>query len=345
MTSSSFPRLGALLALTAASACGDVPAPTTPHASDSALEARAAAASTDENVTYSPLLADINARLAAAGAAYRVARAELHIAADGWNAATSTVLIANDRSRGFGAEWVKGDPRRGGRMGVTYAFGSNSSIAPTTRDPNGSNVRLVSAADQSAYIDEGMTAWAGIGCSSQPITRVAVPAGTDPDIVDQLVLGQAPSANYSQPADIVHAGWLPAPWFRALAGGPSGNAILGVTLSFGFTDANGAFTDIDRNGKADLELSELFYNARYYWGNGAPNVVDFYSIIAHESGHSLGLAHFGKVFITKSDAADGITISDVKYAPYALMNAVYVTGRSPFAGTDVSSFCSIWSSF
>jgi hypothetical protein len=190
-----------------------------------------------------------------------------------------------------------------------------------------------------------MTSWTGIGCSSQPIVRVPVPAGTDPDILDQLVLGQAPSANYARPADIVHAGWLPAPWFRALANGPSGDAILGVTLSFGFTNSSGAFTDIDRNGKADLEFSELYYNDRYYWGNGAPNVVDFYSIIAHEGGHALGLNHFGKVFITKQDAADGITISDVRYAPYALMNAVYVTGRNPFAGTDVSSFCSIWSSF
>ena len=345
MTSSPVRRLGALLALAVASACADVPTPTSSLTPADADEARTAASTTDENVVYSPVLAEINARLAAAGAGYRVARAELRIAADGWNAATSTVLIADDRSRGIGAEWVKGDPRRGGRMGVTYAFGSNSAIAPTTRNPDGTNVRLVSLAEQSAYIDEGMTAWSGIGCSSQPITRVAVPAGTDPDILDQLVLAQPPSQNYAAPADIVHAGWLPASWFRALAGGTAGNSILGITLSFGFTDANGNFTDIDRNNKADLELSELYYNAGYYWGNGAPNVIDFFSIIAHESGHSLGIAHFGKVFITKSDAADGIAISDVKYAPYALMNAVYVTGRNPFAGTDISSFCSIWSSY
>jgi hypothetical protein len=338
-------RLGALLALAVTSACGDVPMPTSSLAPDEADGARAAASTTDEKVVYSRVLAGINAQLAAAGANYRVAKAELRIAADGFNAATSTVLIADDRARGIGAEWVKGDPRRGGREGVTYAFGSSSAIAPTTRNPDGTNVRLVSPAEQSAYIDEGMAAWADLGCSSKPITRVAVPAGTDPDVVDQLVLGQPPSPNYAAPADIVQAGWLPASWFRALAGGPSGDFILGVTLSFGFTDASGAFTDIDRNGKADIELSELYYNAGYYWGNGAPNVVDFFSIIAHESGHALGLNHFGKVFVTKSDAADGISIADVKYAPYALMNAVYVTGRNPLAGTDVSSFCSIWSSF
>ena len=345
MTPSFSLRLGVLLVLAGASACGDVPAPTTALAPSSPAETRAATSTTDENVVVSPLLSEINASLESAGADYRVVRADLRIAADGWNGVTSTVLIADNRYRGIGAEWVKGDPRRGGRGGVTYAFGSNTAVAPTTRDPDGKNVRLVPVADQSASIDEGMQAWAGIGCSAQPIARVAVPAGTDPDLIDQLVLGQAPSQNYARPADIVHSGWQAASWFRTLAGGTSGNSIIGVTISFAFTNAQGAYTDIDRNGKADLRFSELFYNNRFYWGNGAANVVDTYSIVAHEGGHALGVGHFGKVFVTKSDAADGISIADVKYAPYALMNAVYVTGRSAFTGTDLSSFCSIWSSF
>jgi hypothetical protein len=255
------------------------------------------------------------------------------------------LLLANDRDHSFGAEWVKGDPRRDGRLGVTYAFGSNTSIAPTTRDPDGSNVRLVSAEEQSAYIDEAMGAWRAITCSSKPITKVAVPAGTDPDLFDQLVNGDAPSANYASPADIVESGWQPYTWFRTLAGGPAGDALIGVTLAYAFVDGDGNFTDIDRNGKADLAQAEIFFNDGYYWGNGAPNVVDFYSIITHESGHGLGLGHFGKVFITRKDASDGVSLSDVKYAPYAMMNAVYVTGRNELAGTDDSQFCSVWASF
>lgn len=336
---------GAVLALAGALACADAPVPTAPEASASAADARAAASTTDENVAYSPLLAQIDARLAASSAPYRVAAAELRIAADGWNGVTSTLLVANDRQHSLGAEWVKGDPRRDGRLGVTYAFGSNTGIAPTTRDPDGSNVRLVSAAAQAAYVDEAMGGWRALTCSSKPITKVAVPAGTDPDVFDQLVNGDPPSANYAPPADIVETGWQTAAWFRTLAGGTDGNNIIGVTIPFAFIDGAGNFTDIDRNGKPDLALAEIFYNDRFYWGNGARNVVDFYSILTHESGHGLGLGHFGKVFITKKDASDGISISDVKYAPYAMMNAVYVTGRNEIVGTDNSQFCSIWSSF
>ena len=345
MTPSTSLRLGAALALFGAIACADAPVPTESLAPAGTTDARAAASTTDENGAYSPLLAQIDAALAQSGARYRVGAAELRIAADGWSGVTSTILFANDRQHSFGAEWVKGDPRRDGRLGVTYAFGSNTSIAPTTRNPDGSGVRLVTSAEQAAYIDEAVGAWRSLTCSSKPITKVPVPAGTDPDVVDELVLGQAPSANYASPADIVESGWQRASWFRTLAGGTSGNSIIGVTIPFAFIDEDGKFTDIDRNGKADLAQVEVFYNDRFYWGNGAPNVVDFYSILTHETGHALGLGHFGKVFVTKKDAADGISISDVKYAPYAMMNAVYVTGRNEIAGTDNSQFCSVWSAF
>jgi hypothetical protein len=337
-------RLGAALVLAGAVACADAPVPTESLAPVTTADARVTASTTDENVAYSPLLAQINVALAQSGARYRVGAAELRIAAANWSGVTSTLLVANDREHSFGAEWVTGDPRRDGRPGVTYAIGSNTAIAPTTRDPDGANVRLVNEADQAAHIDEAIGAWRAITCSSKPITKVAVPAGTDPDVMDQLVVGDQPSANYAPPADIVESGWQPSTWFRTLVGGPAGDAILGVTIPFVFVDDNGSFTDIDRDGKVDLAGIEIFFNAGYYWGNGAPNVVDFYSIITHETGHGLGLGHFGKVFITKSDAADGLSITDVKYAPYAMMNAVYAGGRKELAGSDNSQFCSIWSS-
>jgi hypothetical protein len=344
MTLSPALRLGTALVLVGAAACADAPVPTEPLAPSPTADARAAS-TTDENYAYSPVLARINARLAQSGANYRVGAAQLRIAAQGWTAATSTVLVANDRDRSLGLEWVKGDPRRDGRLGVTYAFGSNTSIAPTTRDPDGSNERLVDAAELAAHIDEAIGAWRAITCSSKPITKVAVPAGTDPDLFDQLVNLDAPSANYASPADIVESGWQPLTWFRSLAGGPAGDAILGVTIPFAFIDASGNFTDIDRNGKADLAQIEIFYNDGYFWGDGAANVVDFYSILTHETGHGLGLGHFGKVFITRKDASDGLSVADLKYAPYAMMNAVYAGGRNELAGSDNSQFCSIWASY
>jgi hypothetical protein len=345
MTQSRSIRWSAALALLGAAACADAPVPTSSLAPAGVDEARAAtgAGTTDENYRVSALLAQIDAQLAASGKNYRVVDASLRIAGLGWDGATSTILIANNRSRGTSSEWVWGDPRREGREGVTYAIGSNTSVAPITRDPNGANLRRVSAEQQVAQIEEAMSAWRDRTCSDRPITRVAVPAGTDPDAYDELVLERPIPDNYAQPADIVQAGWQPNSWFRALAGGPDGDYILGVTVSFAFTDDDDNFTDIDRNGRLDRALSEIYYNAGYAWGNtGAPNVVDFYSIITHETGHALGLGHFGKVFVTKKDGADGLQIADVKYAPYAMMNAVYVTGRNEIAGTDNSQFCQFW---
>ena len=188
-----------------------------------------------------------------------------------------------------------------------------------------------------------MSAWRDRTCSDAPIDRVALPAGLDPDIIDNLVLGSDGAGRpYAQVSDVVQAGWQAPGFFTALAG-PSGNNIIGVTFSFYFVDGSGNPTDINQDGRLDTGLAEIYYNTRFAWGNsGALNVVDTWSITTHETGHSMGMAHFGMVFVTKRDAADGIAIADVKYAPKALMNAVYVTGRSEITGTDNSSFCMVW---
>jgi hypothetical protein len=306
--------------------------------------AHAAAAASADDAVVSPFLADLDARLAAAGSNLRVARAEIIIDTAG-DLASSQVLIANDRARGLDYEWVSGDPRRGGRVGVTYAFDPYQGREPFTRNPDGSGLRQMPFAELEPQLETTMSAWRDLTCSDAPIDRVAVPAGVDPDLLDQLFLGSdGPPRTYQQVSDIVQAGWQPSNFFTAFAGS-SGNNIIGVTFSFWFVDGNGDPTDINGDGKLDTGLAEIYYNTRFAWGStGALNVVDTYTITTHETGHAVGLGHFGKVFVTKKAAADGIAIADIKYAPKALMNAVYVTGRTDILGTDKSQFCQIWAS-
>ncbi len=297
----------------------------------------------DDPAVVSPVLAQLDAQLAASGSPLGIAKAEFIVDTANYQAASQTV-IANDRLRGIGAEWVSGDPRRGGRTGVSYAFDNVQGFNPFTRNPDGSGLRQVPFLELETFLEEGMTAWRNRSCSSAGIQRVALPAGRDPDVLDQLFLGSDGGRPYAQISDIVQGGWQSPAFFTAFAGA-SGNNIIGVAFTFVYRDAAGNFTDIDRDGNLDTGLSEIYYNSRFAWGaSGARNVVDFYSIITHETGHAMGLNHFGKVFVTKRDAADGLSITEIKYAPKALMNAVYVTGRSEIEGTDNSSFCQIWGS-
>ena len=343
MNPSAMLRRGIGVALLGAVAC-EAPAPSSlAPTAPTAAKAVATSQFADDSVEVSPLLQQVNAALLASGARFQIEKAELLYDNKTWDGQSATVILANDRSRGTGSEWVKGDPRRDGRLGVTYAFGSNTAIAPYTIDGTGAQVPT-SAAQQLAKVRQAVAGWRNLSCSSKPIDEVPVPPGTDPDYLDQYFTGNpAGSPNYSQPADIVESGWQPGSFFRTIGGGTAGNSILGATFTFIFIDADGNPTDIDRNGKTDKALAEIYYNARYLWADNTPGVVDFYSVMGHETGHALGLGHFGKLFVTKKDAADGLSAADVKFAPLALMNAGYVIPNQ-IQGTDNSQFCQIWSS-
>jgi len=289
----------------------------------------------------SPFLAQLDARLAASGSNLRIAKAEFIVDTANYQP-TSQTLIANDRARGIRIEWVAGDPRRAGRVGVTYVFDPRQGFAPFTRNPDGSGLRQLTVPELDTFLEEGMTAWRDQTCSVAPVAAATLPAGVDPDLLDNIFLGSDGGRPYVQVSDIVQGGWQAPSFFTAFAGA-AGNNIIGVAFTFWYVDGAGNPTDVDGDGNRDTGLVEIYYNSRFAWGNsGALNVVDLYSIIAHETGHAMGLAHFGKVFVTKRDAGNGISIADIKYAPKALMNAVYVTGRNEIAGTDVSSFCQIW---
>lgn len=289
----------------------------------------------------SPVLAAMNEQLAANDSPYRIHKAELIMHADGYQGSSLT-LVADDRSRGIGTEWVPGDPRRGGRTGITYAIDPRQASGPFILV--GEGVQKLTFPQVETRLEEGMSAWRGQQCAVAAIDRVPVPAGIDPDFIDNLVLGSDGAGRVvTQIADLVQGGWQPLSFFTRI-GGPTGNNILGVAFTLSFT-SGGVPTDIDGNGKNDTGLVEIYYNGNRVWSDNGPlRTIDFFSIITHETGHGMGLGHFGKVFVTKRDAADGLQVADVKFAPKALMNAVYITGRGEIAGTDQSAFCQIWGS-
>jgi hypothetical protein len=357
-------RAGSVIALAGLVACADQQS-TSPSSPDArkfdAQEALKRSSGSDEVAAVSPALGRLNVRLAAAGSNLRIMKAEILYAAKGADEATSTLIFANNRVRGLIAEWVEGDERRDGRRGVTYAFDPVLQTTafglpnlPAIEVNGGASFRLSTQAELETYIEEGMQAWRDRKCSDTPIERVNVAPVTDPDQLDEFfLLGQGPSANYVQPADIVQAGWQPPAFFNNYTPPNGAQFILGVTFTFVFVDDQGTPdesddvpTDVDGNGKLDAALREIYYNPFFIWTNQATSgFIDFFTIITHETGHALDLAHFGKVFVTKRDAADGIDpLTDVKYAPKALMNAVYVDGRTEILGTDNSSFCQIWAS-
>ena len=335
-------RASSVLALASVVSCGDN-ALISPTMSPTLASHTIAPSGDAEATEVSPVLVDMNRQLAATGAKVRIVKADLMMSAHGWSGATSTELLANDRARGIGMEWVPGDPSRDGRVGVTYAARAVQRFRPYTLD--GTAGGRVSNETVAAHIEEGMQAWRSQKCSSAPMTPVAIAPNTDPDLIDNLVFTGRPGS-WVQPADIVHSGFLDPNFFLAIGGPNDGPYILGVTFTLNLVDENGNDLDIDNNGKLDIGLAEIYYNPGwFYWTSVArPNSIDFYSVMTHETGHSLGLNHFGKLFITKHDAADGLQIADVKYAPYAMMNAAYIDGRNEIAGTDRSSFCQIWAS-
>jgi hypothetical protein len=293
------------------------------------------AANDEEAPRYSPELDQLRQQFAASGAVpgVELAKAEYFTSGAGFDPASSQTLIANNRTHLVNSQFVENDPRRGGVAYITYVVDQSDGGALTVL-PNNSVAVLPNSATEPA-VDRSMARWQnGLNCNGPAVVKVNDP-GVDIDVIDNLVLGGTPG---SPVADITHAGWLNPPFFNAIT--PNGaDFILGVTFTFVFLDQNGP-TDIDHNGLADVAFREIYYNRGVPWGTSGPGTtnVDVESVATHESGHAFGLAHFGKVFLTKK----GSTIDDIKYAPRAVMNAVYVSTFRDLTGTDNASFCHVW---
>jgi hypothetical protein len=273
-----------------------------------------------------PVLVQINRKLEARRAKFRVPYVEYRTGFG--TGRVGQQLIAFDRgNKQIGIEFVPGDPRRGGRTNITYLV-DRSDGATHTANP-------LTAAQTTAAIDRAMNTWEAVRCSKLSIDKVP-DTGVDPDVTDGL-LGVG---GFGTPglADIVHAGWLPAAFFEALVPGGS-EFILAITIPFVFGDASGP-SDIDRDRREDYAFAEIYYNDEFAWGIDAffP-LADVEGTALHETGHGLGQAHFGKIFITLANGK-------VHFSPFAVMNAVDPGFPTQvLQGTDIGGHCSIWGSW
>jgi hypothetical protein len=190
----------------------------------------------------------------------------------------------------------------------------------------------LSVAVSSAAIDRAMQTWDGVTCSDLGLYKVPSNPAITTGFISAL-LGFGGSLDYT--ADVVHSGWLPAPFFDSLATDGS-DYILGVTFTIIFTDEEGNPVDTDNNGAIDVAWREIYYNDAFTWKDGAHYDVE--TIALHEAGHGLSQAHFGKAF---ADAGQG----NLHFSPRAVMNAAYSGIQTQINQSDNAGHCSNWASW
>lgn len=285
-----------------------------------ALALAAAAASAQD---VSPMLVQMNQKLAVQQATVRVEMAEYITAGTGPQ--LGRILYATNRgNKQLGADWVPGDPNRDGRTDITWINDLKDGDATGAPGPF----------DTQAAIERAMDTWEDVTCSTIPLSNLGS-YDFDFGYVQYLVYGG--SAGYpGWFADITHAGWLPKAFFNAIAPPDGGNYILGVTFTFIWVDGNGDPTDVDGNGKQDVAFREIYYNNAFPWK--IDGTYDVETIALHESGHGLSQAHFGDIFRTTSNGK-------LHFAPRAVMNAAYSGVQQNLTGTDNGGHCSIWASW
>jgi hypothetical protein len=188
------------------------------------------------------------------------------------------------------------------------------------------------AAVTSQAIDRAMATWENVKCSDLGLTKISSSLSISSGFIS-AILGFGGSTDYV--ADLVHAGWLPAPFFDALAEGGS-TFILGVTFTIIFTDDDGNPVDTNNDGKIDVAWREIYYNDAFTWRDGGHYDVE--TIALHEAGHGLSQGHFGKAFLDNGKGK-------VHFAPRAVMNAAYSGIQRTINGTDNGGHCSIWANW
>ncbi len=317
MTVARLPLASLALALLAAACAPESPvtAPSTPG--------EPAFAVAGDGIVTSAMLAEVNSRLAAAGAGYRAARAELALVSTAPPEMASTVF-ANDRALQIGVRWVDGDPRRPSGNVLRHYF----------YDPLAAVNSVAGVQDGRPQVAASFATWAGLACTTLDFQQ----APFDGTFPSGMFAGGDPSVG-----DVNTLGFLPGAFFDLIA--PNGSDfILGVTFPVVWGDVvGGTFipSDIDRDGNLDYAFAEVWYNNAFTWTlSGLGGDADVQTVAFHENGHALGLGHFGKIHATFSPFGGRLHVS-----PRAAMNAIILgTLRGPL-GTDNAALCGYYANW
>lgn len=262
----------------------------------------------DSDAAIRQAMGEINAQLEADGKAVRLEVVEW-LAGPGSELIGRTVYFSNVGPMQLDADFVPGDPGRGGRMDITWT----TDLTELTAD--------LPLADTEAAVARAMATWDQETCATIPLTLFP-DYGLDLGYVQYLVgLGGLPG----WVADYTHAGWLPGQFFDIIGGPGASNNILGATFTFVWV-----------SDPTVVAFRETYYNDKFAWQIDAN--IDVETVVLHETGHGLSQAHFGALFRTDNNGL-------FHFAPEAVMNAGYTGVRQSLLGTDVAGHCSIWSSW
>ncbi len=237
-------------------------------------------------------------------------------AADG----AGTEVFFNDRgNKQLAADFVPGDPRRGGFQDIAYARDGTEGATSSGLDQG----------DTDAAILNAMNTWDEVTCSDGLVLTDLGASPFDLGYVEAIVTDGAEGAFFF--VDIMHSGFNTT--VTDAVYGP-GSSVLGVTFTFIWLDDDGNPTDVDNNGKDDVAFRDIYYNDEFSWAIGSN--IDVETVALHETGHGLSQAHFGKLFLTESNGK-------FHFAPRAVMNAGYTGIQTAIGRTDRAGHCSNWS--
>ena len=255
------------------------------------------------------LMQEVNEQLAAQGFKFAVEEIEFF---------TIGIDRPSNRIHQEQYRWVPGDPRR---------LAQGDDITYLVDQSDGATTSGVASSQTETAIDRAMGSWNDAKCLKKVEVVRRTDGGSEPDVFDAFF----GFGGFGDPflADIVHAGWLPKAFFEAVGGPGGGDGILAFSVTFIFIDLGTGFpTDINGDKRLDTALNEVYYNNGFSWeiDPSEDTELDVETVALHESGHSLGIGHFGP-------------------PPSALMNPIYSGVQQSTSPVDRAGMCTVWASW